>query len=66
MAERPTIEIAPWMTQFVQDNVITRDEAARMLRWAWENVQVAATLYAACSMTESVNNNQPNRPFHVG
>lgn len=61
MAERPTIEVAPWMTQFVKDNVITRDEAARMLRWAWENVQVAATLYAACSITESVNNTTEHR-----
>lgn len=48
MAERPTIIVTPWHRQFVKDRGITREEAAAMLRWAFENVQVAATLYAAC------------------
>lgn len=48
MAERPTIIVTPWYKQFVKNQDITRDEAAAMLRWAFENVKVAATLYAAC------------------
>jgi hypothetical protein len=48
MAERPTILIEPWHRQFVKEQGITREEAAKMLRWAFDNAQVAATLYAAC------------------
>lgn len=48
MADRPVIIVTPWHKQFVKEHGVTRDEAEKMLRWAFENVQVAATLYAAC------------------
>lgn len=46
--KRPIIIVTPWHKQFVKDQNVTQDEAAKMLKWAFDMVHVAATLYAAC------------------
>lgn len=44
-----TINIPPWLPDLVRRNGITEKEAAEMLKWAFDQVHIAAAVYAVAS-----------------